>query len=75
MILDGKKIAIECETGKAKLDIITNVRKNLGHFDEVWSLPKDDVIFGRTKTYLEKSDIDYEADELGGKKMFRIRSH
>ena len=69
---NGHKIAVEAETGKAKLDIVTNVRKNLGHFDEVWSVPKDEVIFGRTKTYLEKAGIDYEVGEIGKKKMFKI---
>ena len=48
------------------------MRKNIGAFDEVWSVPKDDVIFGRTKNYLEKAGIPNEESELGGKKMFKI---
>lgn len=63
---------MEAETGKAKLDIVMNVRKNLGHFDEVWSVPKHEVIFGPTKTYLEKAGISYEVGDLGKKKMFKI---
>jgi len=72
---DGRKVAVEAETGKAKLDIVTNVRKNLeaGQFSEVWSVPKNEVIFGRTKTYLEKAGIAYEVGEIGGKRMFKIR--
>jgi hypothetical protein len=62
------------ETRKAKLDIVTNVRKNLGHFDEVWSMPKDEIIFGRTKNYLEKAGMKYEVGGLGGKKIFKVRN-
>lgn len=38
-------------------------------------MPKDEVIFGRTKAYLEKAGIPFEVGELGKKKMFRVKKN